>query len=231
MPPLRVRHQQHRDLQQGNGDKDEHGSFPATEAAACHDRDQCDRRDRHHNVFRDADVLGGQADADELGDDRQEIKQEQVADGKPAPATAEAFVDQPGVPDPGDRAEPDHHLLVDDEHRDQQQQHPQQRVAVVLAGLGVGGHPARVVVADHHDDPGTDDGQQGQQPRLQRAGISVSPTLIRPNAPSMSPRCAVSSTALRCGAASWVGPAGGGPGLVVSSALEVTESHLPARAR
>ena len=98
------------------------------------------------------------------------FEQEQVADGKPAPATAEAFVDQPGVPDPGDRAEPDHHLLVDDEHRDQQQQHPQQGVAVVLAGLGVGGHPAGVVVADHHDDPGTDDGQQGQQPRLQRAG-------------------------------------------------------------
>ena len=28
-------------------------------------------------------------------------------------------------------------------------------------------------------------------------GWSVSPTLMRPNAPSMSPRCAVSSTALR----------------------------------
>src|ERR1700733_5231637 len=68
----------------------------------------------NHGVFRDAEVGGGQADADELGDDRQEVEQEQVADGKPPPAAAEAFVDQPGVSDPGDRAEPDHHFLVDD---------------------------------------------------------------------------------------------------------------------
>ena len=75
-------------------------------------------------------------------------------DRERAPEAAEALVDQPGVADAGDGAEPDDHLLVDDQHRDQQQQHPQQAGAVVLAGLGVGGDAARVVVADHHDQPG-----------------------------------------------------------------------------
>ena len=37
---------------------------------------------------------------------------------------------------------------------------------VVLAGLGVGGHTAGVVVADHDDDPGPDDGGQGEQALL-----------------------------------------------------------------
>ncbi len=37
------------------------------------------------------------------------------------------------------------------------------RQPVVLAGLRVGGDPAGVVVAHHHDEPGPDDGQQGQE--------------------------------------------------------------------
>jgi hypothetical protein len=56
--------------------------------------------------------------------DGQEVEQEQVADAEPAPEPAEPLVDQPGVADPGDRAQPHHHLLVDDQDRDQQQQHP-----------------------------------------------------------------------------------------------------------
>ena len=35
---------------------------------------------------------------------------------------------------------------------------------VVLAGLGVGGHPAGVVVADHDDEAGPGDGGEGEQP-------------------------------------------------------------------
>ena len=73
------------------------------------------------------------------------------------------------VPHSGDRAEPHHHLLVDEQHRNQQQQHPQQAGAVVLAGLGVGGDAAGIVVADHHDQAGADDRQQGQRARAQAA--------------------------------------------------------------
>ena len=43
-----------------------------------------------------------------------------VRAGSASLAAAEAFVDQPRVADTGDRAEPDHHLLVDDQHGDQQ---------------------------------------------------------------------------------------------------------------
>ena len=48
---------------------------------------------------------------------------------------AEALVDQPGVADAGHRAEADHHLLVDHQHRDEQGQGPQQGEAEVLTGL------------------------------------------------------------------------------------------------
>ena len=70
------------------------------------------------------------------------------------------------MPDTGDCAEPDHHLLVDDEDRDEQKQHPQQAVPVVLAGLAVRGDTAGVVVADHDDQARADDREQRQESLL-----------------------------------------------------------------
>ena len=55
--------------------------------------------------------------------------------------------------DTGDRAEPQHHFLIDVEHRDQQHQRPQQGSAVVLTGLRVGAKGACVIVAHHHNEP------------------------------------------------------------------------------
>jgi hypothetical protein len=115
---------------------------------------------RHRDDLRQAQVTGGQRDPDELGDDRQGVEDEQVDDAERAPELAEPLQDEPGVPDPGDRAEAQHHLLVHVEHRNKQQQRPEQPGAVVLPGLPVGGERAGVVVADHHDQPGADDGQQ-----------------------------------------------------------------------
>ena len=80
------------------------------------------------------------------------FEQEQVDDAEGAPELAEALEDQAGMADAGDGAEAQHHLLVDVEHRHQQQQRPQQRGAVVLAGLGIGAEGAGVVVADHDDE-------------------------------------------------------------------------------
>ena len=115
------------------------------------------------------------------------FKQEQVADGEPAPEAAEALVDQPCVTDAGDRAEAHDHLLVDDQHGDKQQQHPQQARAVVLPGLGVGRDAAGVVVADHHDQARADDRQQRQQARARERRAPRSCTRIVPKAPWMSP--------------------------------------------
>ena len=126
--------------------------------------DQDGGGDRDRDVFADPEVAQRERYADEFGDDGQEVEQEQVTDAEPAPEPAEPLVDQPGVPDAGDRPQPHDHLLVDDQHRHQQQQDPEQAVPVVLARLGVGGDTARVVVADHHDQPGAHDGQEGDQP-------------------------------------------------------------------
>ena len=94
-----------------------------------------------------------------------------------APELAEPRQDQPRVPDPGDRAEAEHHLLVHVQHRDQQQQRPQQLRAVDLAGLPVGGERAGVVVADHHDQAGADDREQRLELRRQGrpGGVVVEP--------------------------------------------------------
>ena len=63
----------------------------------------------------------------------------------------------------GDRTQAQHHLLVHVEHGDEQQERPQQLGAVGLAGLSVSRERARVVVAAHDDQAGSDDGQQGLQ--------------------------------------------------------------------
>ncbi len=160
-PRIWMGHQQHWDLQQRDRDEREHRAFPALEAAGGHDGDQRDRGQRDDHISGDADVVGRQGDANEFGDQGQKVQQEQVTHGKPAPAAAEPLIDQPRVSDPGDRTEPDHHLLVNNQHRDQQHQHPQQAVAVVLSGLHVGRDASGVVVADHHDQAGPDDRQHG----------------------------------------------------------------------
>ncbi len=66
-------------------------------------------------------------------------------------------------PDAGDRAEAKHHLLVHVENRDEEQQSPEEVRPVVLAGLGVGAEGSCVVVADHHDQAGADDGEERLQ--------------------------------------------------------------------
>jgi hypothetical protein len=114
----------------------------------------------HGHPLRQPEVAGGEGDADELGDDGQRVQDEQVDDRERAPERSEAPQDQPGVADAGDRAEAQHHLLVDVQHGDQQEQRPQQPGAVVLAGLAVGGERAGVVVTDHDDQAGADDGEQ-----------------------------------------------------------------------
>ena len=173
LTPAGIGRKEEREQDQADRDKREHRPLPAGEAAARGDRDQDDPGDRHRNVRADVEVLQRERDADELGDDGQEVQDEQVADAEPAPEPAEPLVDEPGVPDAGDRAEPDHHLLVDDQHRDQQQQRPQQAVPVVLPGLRVGGHAAGVVVADHHDQPGAHDSQERDQLALEPAALLI----------------------------------------------------------
>jgi hypothetical protein len=121
------------------------------------------RGDEHAPQLRQAQIAERQADADELGDDRQRVEQKQVDDAEGAPKFAKALEDQPGMPDAGNRAETQHHLLVDVEDRDQQRQCPQQGRAIILAGLRVGAEGAGVIVADHDDEPRPEDREQRLQ--------------------------------------------------------------------
>ena len=164
-PPSGMGEKEQRHDEQVREHEHEHRSLPRPEAAGgCHrhERDGCDRN-RH--VIGNAEVAEREAHPDELGDDGQEVQYEQVDHREPAPEAAEPLDDQTSVTDAGDGAEANDHLLVDDQHRNQQKQHPQQAGAVVLAGLRVGGDPAGVVVADHHDQPRADDCQQRQAAR------------------------------------------------------------------
>ena len=78
--------------------------------------------------------------------------------------------------DPGNCAQPQHHLLVDVEHGDQQRERPQEGRAVFLAGLRVGAEGAGVVVADHDDKTRPEDRQQRLQlgpPANPRSDVAV----------------------------------------------------------
>ena len=113
-----------------------------------------------------AEIIERQRDADELGDDRQGVEEEEIDDAEGAPELAEALEDEPRVPDAGDRAKSQHHLLVHVEHRNQQRQRPHQRGAVVLAGLGIGAEGAGVIVAHHDDEAGAEDREERLDPVL-----------------------------------------------------------------
>ena len=65
--------------------------------------DERDRSDGHRDVLAHPEVTEGEADADELGGDGEEVEDEEVADGEHPPELAEPLVDQPGVADAGDR--------------------------------------------------------------------------------------------------------------------------------
>ena len=58
----------------------EHRALPEAKTAARRHRHQADGGDRDGHVLGDTEVAEREADADELGDDRQEVEQEQVAD-------------------------------------------------------------------------------------------------------------------------------------------------------
>jgi hypothetical protein len=157
-----VRHQGERDGGEVEGDEDVHEALPTPEAAGDRDRHQA-RGEEHGQGRVDAEVDRDLVHPDELGDDGQEVEEEQVADRERAPEPAEALDDQPRVADACHGAQAGSHLLVHNEHGDQQREGPEQADSVILARLGVGGDAAGVVVADHDDQPRAEDGEQGQE--------------------------------------------------------------------
>ena len=149
---------------------------------------------------RDAEIAEGEADADELGDDGEEVQEEQVSDREGPPELAEALVDEPGVADAGHRPEAHDHLLVHDQDRDEQGERPKQRGPEVLARLGVGGHAAGIVVPTITIRPGPMMASRVRSFLAKERRAARSCSRIVPKAPWMSPTCALSETARRAGA-------------------------------
>ncbi len=149
-----------RDDQQAGEDEDVHEALPVLEAAGERHCDQRQGCDRDNDITVETQILERQRDTDELRQDGQEVEHEERSDRVGAPGAAEALENEPGVPNAGDGAQPDDHLLVDDHDDDQQGEHPEQAGAVVLSGLRVGRDTAGVVVADHDDQSRAHDREQ-----------------------------------------------------------------------
>ena len=101
-----------RQEQQAAEHEDHREPLEAAEVAGARRRDDQAGRDDDAPTLLQAEIVERQADADELGDDRQRVEQEEVDDAEGAPELAEPLEDQPCVADAGDRAEAQHHLLV-----------------------------------------------------------------------------------------------------------------------
>ena len=177
-----------RDHQDVEGQEEEHEPLPGLEPAGDGDGHQQDGAKGDGDVGAEPEVAGPQGDADELGDDGQEVEDKEVTNREGAPELAEPLEDEPPVSDPGDRAEADDHLLVDDQHRDEQHQHPEQAGAIVLARLGIGRDTPGVVVADHHDQARAHDHGQGEEPLPPGP---ASPALVLGDGPEGAPDVAL----------------------------------------
>src|ERR1700694_953032 len=162
-----------RDAQQVAEEDDEHQPLPGLETTRHRDTDKEQGGERHRDPCGNPEVLSTKRDADELCRDRQEVEDEQVADGEATPNLAVTLEDEPGVADTGNGSEAYHHLLVDDEDGDEQQQGPEQAGAIVLPRRRVRRNAARIVVTDHHDETRTDDHGKCEQPPAPAARSSV----------------------------------------------------------
>lgn len=149
--------------EEAHGHQDQHEALPALEPSGDDAADQGYGHEARRDRRADPEEPERVADADELGDEGEEVQQEEVDDAEGGPEGAEALSEQLAVADTGDGTEPDHHLLGHREDDDEDRQRPQQRVAVGLAGLGIGGDTTGVVVADHDDDAWAEDREQREQ--------------------------------------------------------------------
>ena len=156
----RMDHDKDRDQQQRADDKGHADPLEAPEGAGTGSSNHDRGSDQHPGDLWKPKIIESQADADELGDDRQRIEDEQIDDAERAPEFAEPFKDQAGVTDAGDDSKAEDHLLVDVEDRHQQQQHPKKAGAVILSCLRIGAKSTGIVVAGHHDEARANDREQ-----------------------------------------------------------------------
>ena len=103
-------------------------------------------------------------DADEFGDHVGVVDHDQQHHEDEGDAQAELFADEIAEALAGDHAHAGAHLLHHDEGDGDGNHGPEQRVAVLRAGLGVGEDAAGVVIDVGGDESGAENGQKQQDP-------------------------------------------------------------------
>ena len=101
------------------------------------------------------------ADRDELGDERDQVGEGEIAGAEPAPHAAVALQHQLAIAAVGDGADAHAHLLADERHREQHRDERHEEPEPVLRAVGgVGDHARPVVLPEHREDPGADEQPQ-----------------------------------------------------------------------
>src|SRR5579884_317162 len=152
-----------RQVQQTKADYD---PFP-TQVTACHNQENEARcRCRHCYVWRDSQLAQSKRNCRKLGDQSQEIRQQQVHKRKSAPPLSESLVDHGSVTFSGSDAKPHDHLLHEIGNRQEKEHQPQQPCAVLRSRLNIRRDCAGVVVRFHDDEPWPEHHQKREQVAL-----------------------------------------------------------------
>ena len=134
--------------------------LPAPVAEKHEDVSDEEEREKDTQPARDPEERKPDADADELRHEREDVGGHEIEEREDPPERSVTPPDEFGVPAAGDGPQPDGHLLDDvgdDPERDQEWKKDPQSVSGT--GLGVGEHPPGVVVSQHDQNAGADQGQ------------------------------------------------------------------------
>ena len=112
------------------------------------------------DVLADVEELHAAGDAGELGDDVAVVDDDEQDHHHEGDAEAELFADEVAEAFAGDHAHARAHLLHDDEGEGDGDHGPEQGVAELRAGLGVGEDAAGVVIDVGGDEAGAEDGEE-----------------------------------------------------------------------
>ena len=146
-------------------DAEKEGDLLPRPVAALQDhQEHDDGHDDDRQNGRDVKDAEGRRHADELGDQRQPVGQDQVEEGEPSPERAECVENRLCVAALGDRAQPHRHFLDEIGHGTQDDEEPQEAIAVPGARCRVRRDAARVVVGNHDDDARARHGQEDGEP-------------------------------------------------------------------
>ena len=172
--------------QDGGGDEEsvedgegQSNALPSPIATGGDGAEHDDQRRAHGDAGANAEKSQAGADADEFGDQREEIAQHQITHGEEAPEFTEAVEDEFGVAAMSDGAETHGHFLHDE--ADQEREHnegKEEADAETRAGGGIGKHAGRVIFAEEDQYAGSDEEPQqaeaseesGAAPLAARAG-------------------------------------------------------------